>query len=355
MEYSKDVNKVTLLVAAVACGILCLWSIISMTCRKNPHRKVAKRDVAQLFIHLGTVLWAVALWEWFTIDWNEQEDAFLCTLLTVLLRGGNSIQKFLTLVIWGIRFKTFIGPVYPYWVRWPTLLITMGIPISYLIDTVAVFIGLDVLLCDDREESGKQWYMIISEILLIVPAVIFLALFLMPLCHYGFHRHSAFLGLILWQMMITVLDIGIHLAFVITWCSFDKTDTDGLYTLLSARNVGLIVSNILILGVFVDWRERLVYGCYNSSPDVKIKRMKKTGPQYSMISSIGSLLDVKFAKSSDNVEIRNRWQTSLFIDDLMERISTFSTSRDFSGETHSTFAQLKAPLLDDVSSSKLSP
>jgi len=342
---SYNMNRVTLLAVSVACGILSLWSIISMTCRKNPHRKVAKRDVAQLFIHLSSVLWAVSFWEWFAIDWSEHEDVSLCTLITMLVHGGQSIQKFLTLVIWRIRFTSLIGPVYPYWVRWPTLLMTMFIPILFVID--AVNVAKDNLIsCDDISPNKLHAYVVITEILLIVPALIFLLLFLLPLCHYGFHHHSAFLRLILWQMMITVLDIGIHLAFVITLCNL-KSDIDGLYTLLSARNVGVIVSNILILGVFVDWRERLVYGCFNSSPDVKIKRMKKTRPQYSRISSIGSLLDVKFAKSSDNVEIRNRWQTSLFIDDLMERISTFSLPRDFSGENHATFAQLKAPLLDD--------
>jgi len=354
MGCSKNVNKVTLLVAGVACGILSLWSIISMTCRKNPHRKVANRDVAQLFIHLSSVLWAVAIWKRFTINWNEQEDISLCTLITVLVRGGQSTQKFLTLVIWGIRFKTFIGPVYPYWVRWPTLLMTMGIPISFVINTVGVLAGHNTLIChnhrcDDLGRNGRHTYMIWSEILLIVPAVIFLVLFLLPLFQYGFHHHSGFLGLILWQMMITVLDIGIHLAFVITWFTFPMGNTNGLYQLFSARNVGVVVSNILILGVFVDWRERLVYGCYISSPepDVKIKRMKKTKPEYSRKSSVGSLLNVEFARSSDFVEIRNRWQTSLFIDDVMERISTFSQSRDFSGENHATFAQLKAPLLDD--------
>jgi len=347
---SYFVIRITLLAVSSACSILSLWCIISMTCRKNPHRKVAKRDVAQLFIHLSSVLWAAAICEWFTIDWNEQEDVSLCTLITMLVRGGQSILKFLTLVVWGIRLKTLIGPVYPYWVRWPTVLMTMGIPISFVVDAVIIFSGVYPITCVEGSPNGKHEYMIITEVLLIVPAVIFLVLFLLPLCQYGFYHHSAFLGLILWQMMITVLDIGIHLAFVITWYTFDKGDTNGLYQLFTAKGVGVMVSNILILGVFVDWRERLVYGCYNSSPSVKIKRMKKTSPQYSRINSISSLLDVKFANSSDNVEIRNRWQTSLFIDDLMERISTFSQSRESSRENHSPFAQLKAPLLDDVSS-----
>jgi len=339
---SDDVMKVTLLIAAVACGILSLWSIISMTCCKNPNRNVEKRDVAQLFIHLSSVLWTVAFLEGVTIKLNKQEDVSLCTLTIVLFRTGQYLQKFLTLVIWGIRFKTLIGPVYPYWVQWPTLLMTMGIPISFVVDAATVFNGLklpDGTGCDLSPEKDD---VLISEILLIVPAVIFLVLFLLPLFQCGFHRHSGLLGLILWQMMITVLDIGIHLAFVIAYCSIDKADKNGLHQLIGARNVGVLVCNILILGVFVDWRERLVYGCYNSSPDVKPR------PKFSRVSSsIGSLLDLTFAKSSDNVEIRNRWQTSLFVDDVMTRISTFSRPRDFSGENESIFVQLKAPLLDD--------
>jgi len=332
--------------AAVSCGILSLWSIIMMTYRRNPRRKVKKRDVVQLFIHLSTVLWTVAYWERFTIDWNKQKDVSLCTLTTVLFHSGQLIQKFLTLVIWGIRFKTFIGPVYPYWVQWPTLLMIMGLPIWFVVDAVTVSAGLkpipDVgLVCHYLTSLP---YVLVSEILLIVPAVIFLVLFLLPLCQYGFQRRSGFLSLILWQMMITVLDIIIHVVHTIAFCTFNKQNYNGFHQLLGERNLGTLLSNILIIGVFVDWRERLLYGCYKS-PDVKIQNVRITTPPSSKVSSINSSLDITSGSSKDTVQISNRWQSSLFVDDVVTRIGTLSEKRDLCGE--GTMALLKVPLLDD--------
>jgi len=337
----------TLIMTAVSCGILALWSIIMMTCRRNPNRNVQKRDVVQLFIHLSSVLWTVAYWERFTINWNNNDDVSLCTLTTVLFHCGQLIQKFSTLMIWGIRFKTFIGPVYPHWVQYPTLIMTMGIPIWFVVDAATVSAGLkpipDVgLVCHYLTSLP---FVLVSEILLIVPAVIFCVLFLMPLCHYGFHRRSGFLSFILWQMMITVFDIVIHVVFTIAYCTFNRQDYDGFHQLLGARNIGVLVSNILILGVFVDWRERLLYGCYKSN-DVKIKRVSTTTPRSVRVSSINSSLDITKANTSEIIEISNRCQRSLFVDDVMTRIGTSSQKGDFCPQDDGAFAQLHAPLLD---------
>jgi len=60
------------------------------------------------------------------------------------------------------------------------------------------------------------------------------------------------------HMVVTMLDIVIQVSFMVSYQTFDQdADRSGFHQLLGARNIGVLVSNILMLYVFADWRERL--------------------------------------------------------------------------------------------------
>jgi len=88
---SDNLMNATALVASVPCGCLTLWTLISMTCRKNPKRVIQKRDVVQLVAHLNATFYTIAFWVKHNKNWDEQGDQFLCSTVIALIRIGQHV------------------------------------------------------------------------------------------------------------------------------------------------------------------------------------------------------------------------------------------------------------------------
>jgi len=221
-------------------------------------------------------------------------------------------MQFAMVCVWYIRLRTLIGPVYPRWVQYPTLLLTSGLPVLFLIDAITIsgrIKELKIGFVCDYSSPLRDFYMLISGILLVVPAIVFLILFLAPICQYCYDQTSSFMSLIFHHVVITMLDIIIHATFMIVYETFDKSaDRNGFHKLLISRNLGVLVSNLLIIFVFVDWRERLLHGCscgfFSKSP-------VSSSIQIGMTNDGADELPLQFSK---------RWEEALFMDDVETRM-----------------------------------
>jgi len=310
---SDDVMKASLLVASVPCGCLALWTIISMTCRKNPDRQVQKRDLVQLVAHLSSTLWMLAVWVKTNRDWDEESDLYLCTTVIVLTHSGRLVQNFAMLLVWYIRFRTLIGPIYPYWVQYPTMLMTLGVPVFFVYDSVTLSGGFKEI---GSRGAGCYYsgsldnFVLVAGILLVVPASILLVMFILPLSYYAYLRTSEFVSFMMKHMVVTMLDIIIQVSFMISYETFDQdANRPGFHLLLSARNIGVLVSNLLLIYVFADWRERLFYvcgGCYHQVMLMikKISIREKKDPVARII------------------PMCERWERALFMDDVLTLTQT---------------------------------
>lgn len=282
-----------------------------MTCRKNPGREVAPRDIIQLVIHLSSTLWAAAFWMKFTYDWDEDVDKPLCTWSVLSIHFMQLTQIFSTLLVWYIRLRTLIGPVYPHWVQYPTVFLITGIPILFIIDASTVSSGFKEVssigtVC--YYSGPLSEFVLVSKVLLVVPALVYLIMFLAPLIHHRYIQTSDFFDLILRHIMITMFDITINIAVVIAYETFDE-DRYGLHILLSIINVGIFVSNLLIIFVFADWRERLLYGlCSFSFGWISVSNIEEiVKPQ---------------AQRLKTAEFTVSWEKSLFVDDFKTFLSS---------------------------------
>jgi len=92
------------------------------------------------------------------------------------------------LLVWYIRFRTLIGPVYPYWVQYPTILMAFGIPVWSVYSAMNISggfkeIGIKGTACYYTGPVNNN--VLVSGIIFVVPALILLIMFLLPLSYYA--------------------------------------------------------------------------------------------------------------------------------------------------------------------------
>lgn len=104
-----------------------------------------------------------------------------------------------------------IGPVYPYWVQWPTMLMALGIPILLVYEVASIRSGIGIKYACNYEGPVHN-FVLLSGILLVVPAVILLIMFVVPLSYYTYTGNPGFLNCMMKNMVVTILDIVIHVS-----------------------------------------------------------------------------------------------------------------------------------------------
>jgi len=311
-------------IVIIPVGFLMVWSFLTMTCLRSPKRKVQKRDVLQFSHHLASIIWTVGYCITLQRDWQDDE-ASLCGKVCALQQGGSILQKFFIVLIWYIRLGSLIGPIYPYWVRYPCLLLMVGFPVLFVVEMSTVSGELETM---DNSPNTCAYSGPIGEFSLIscislIPSVLFLLLFIVPFYQFHLTKVSDFVKVMMWHMAITMINITCETALLIAYLTYDKiADGFGLHHLQCWRNVillHLLISNILIIYVFCDWHERLFWFsgscCYCCKPKIRFSLTPQlTKPTVSESSE-------KYSRTLTVIEVDNRWKESAFIGDFLQEMS----------------------------------
>jgi len=120
-------------------------------------------------------------------------DLWLCQMSTSFQHIGECLRRMFSLCVYYLRLKSLIGPVYPIWVRYPTLL-PIILPLVFLYYVLYLDLNTDKgAFISDKEVCGDlrstPYSLILAtcanlSILEALPSIVYLMLFIVPLLKY---------------------------------------------------------------------------------------------------------------------------------------------------------------------------
>jgi len=231
----------TIRAVSISCGTIC-------------------RDFVMLGLHLTSAL-SVAGFILLHAEFRN-DDLELCQLSNSFQYSGEYLRLIFSLCVFWLRLNALIGPVYPKWIRYPTLLpITLTFMfLCWLLNTnfntaKGAFID-DSGICREFR-SGSSFLItddtcIILSILQGLPSIFYLTLFILPLLKY---QDDVLGSIIRKHIAITAVDIIVELICVVLVFSSQHMVLATYWTVQMVVYGGLIVSNIMLIFVFADWRK----------------------------------------------------------------------------------------------------
>jgi len=158
--------------------------------------------------------------------------------------------------IYWLRLNAFFGPVYPKWIRYPAVLPMVGwvILLSLVLNVEwspnnGSFVDDEGFCWDERHISYHFVINTVVEAMLFqgLPSTAYLLLFIVPLLKY---RDDMFITIARKHVLIATADIFIDLIFIVVIIAKDQSKNA-----ITILYIGLTVSNLLLIFIFVDWRD----------------------------------------------------------------------------------------------------
>jgi len=191
----------------------------------------------------------------------RKNDLELCQLSNSFQYIGEYLRRMFSLCVFYVRLNALIGPVYPKWIRYPALL-----PITLIVTFLCLVLRYDLHsdkgafidsngICGDLRPGSSFLIMdtsIILSILQGLPSIFYLILFILPLLKY---EDDVLGSTIRKHIAITTVDILLELSFVVIVFSGEQKVFATYWTAQTVLYIGLIVSNIMLIFIFADWRK----------------------------------------------------------------------------------------------------
>jgi len=250
--------------ALVITLILTILRVIAM-CRGS-----MGRDFVMLGIHVLSVLSAIG----FMVDQSEfnMDELALCRIGYCLQGSAEYLRRILALCIYWLRLNAFIGPIYPTWLRYLTMLPTVlllifpclvfnecGKALAAVVDGACWFMQTNSLSSDRRTLE-------IFVSLLGLISVVYLSLFIFPLVKY---QDDVLIRTIRKHVLITGADIIVELPYLAVVCGSEHIGFSEYSSSQIILYFELIYTNVILIFVFADWRKYLCITdrCKNQNED----------------------------------------------------------------------------------------
>lgn len=253
-------------VSVNAAEIAFAWTTVVITLYLAILRTLAmsRGTIGRDFLMLGThVVSALSVVGWVLVHSEfDPNELVLCRLSKSLQYTGEYMRRIFALCVYWLRLNTVIGPVYPIWLRYPTLL-----PIPLCLFSLCLVLSTEregAFISDDGSCSVSQsntsyfirYYTFeIFDLLQAITSIGYLALFIFPLMKY---KDEVLNRIMKKHILIAAIDIILELLFFIVLFGTGRYSVFSSY--LAAQvivYVGMISSNIILIFVFKDWRKYL--------------------------------------------------------------------------------------------------
>jgi len=247
------------------------------------------RDLVYLGLHLMSAL-SVIGYVLLHAEYNA-DDLELCQMSNCFQYTGEYLRRMFALWIFWLRLNAFIGPVYPKWLWYPTLIPIVGWIINLSLVLSIEFGGdegsfvSDDGICLDRRHISDEYVFnscVVAALFEVLPSIVFLVLFIIPLLKY---RDDVLGKTIRKHVLIATVDLVVELLFITLVIANDMSNAS-FWEANIILYIGLIVNNVILIFIFADWRK---YFCINNMPQfiqlIKIRDPKESLRQLSIRSN----------------------------------------------------------------------